>query len=91
MRKRIEAWKIKFRDLRLFQKIMVTFLITALLIYMMMALTLQIAFRIYDRHLYEKSQAELDFFAQQVNERLAQIEALTVSIATGNEIGRAHV
>ncbi len=86
MRKRIEAWKIKFRDLRLFQKIMVTFLITALLIYMMMALTLQIAFRIYDRHLYEKSQAELDFFAQQVNERLAQIEALTVSIATGNAV-----
>ena len=47
---------------------------------------MQITFRIYDRHLYEKSQAELDFFAQQVNANLAQIEALTVSIATGSEV-----
>ena len=85
-KKRMKQWKIWLNNLRLFQKITITFLVTALLIYAVMAVTLQFAFRIYDRQLYEKSLAELDFFAQQVNERLAQIEELTVSIATGNEV-----
>lgn len=85
-KKRMKQWKIWLNNLRLFQKITITFLLTALLIYAVMAVTLQFAFRIYDRQLYEKSLAELDFFAQQVNERLAQIEELTVSIATGNEV-----
>lgn len=85
-KKRMKQWKIWLNNLRLFQKITITFLVTDLLIYAVMAVTLQFAFRIYDRQLYEKSLAELDFFAQQVNERLAQIEELTVSIATGNEV-----
>ena len=85
-KKRMKQWKIWLNNLRLFQKITITFLLTALLIYAVMAVTLQFAFRIYDRQLYEKSMAELDFFAQQVNAKLAQIEALTVSIATGHEV-----
>ncbi len=77
----IENWKNMFRDAKLSRKITITFLITALLIGAIMAVALQIAFRIYDRQLYEKSQAELDFFGQQVNAKLSQIEELTVSIA----------
>lgn len=77
----IENWKNRFRDAKLSRKITITFLITALLIGAIMAVALQIAFRIYDRQLYEKSQAELDFFGQQVNAKLSQIEELTVSIA----------
>ena len=84
--KRIRKWKKHFDDARLSQKITITFLVIAVLIYLIMAAAMQITFRIYDRHLYEKSQAELDFFAQQVNANLAQIEALTVSIATGSEV-----
>ncbi len=77
----IENWKNRFRDAKLSRKITITFLVTALLIGAIMAVALQIAFRIYDRQLYEKSQAELDFFGQQVNAKLSQIEELTVSIA----------
>lgn len=51
-----------------------------------MVAALQITFHIYNRHLYEKSQAELDFFAQQVNAKLSQIQELTVSIATGSKV-----
>ena len=82
----VQRWKNKFNDLKLSRKITVTFLAAVLLIYIIMAAALQITFRIYDRQLYEKSMAELDFFAQQVNAKLAQIEALTVSIATGHEV-----
>lgn len=39
-----------------------------------------------NHHLSEKSQAELDFFGQQVNAKLSQIEELTVSIATDREV-----
>lgn len=82
----VQRWKNKFNDLKLSRKITVTFLAAVLLIYIIMAAALQVTFRIYDRQLYEKSMAELDFFAQQVNAKLAQIEALTVSIATGHEV-----
>lgn len=51
-----------------------------------MVAALQITFHIYNRHLYEKSQAELDFFAQQVNAKLSQNQELTVSIATGSNL-----
>lgn len=51
-----------------------------------MVAALQITFHIYNRHLYEKSQAELDFFAQQVNAKLSQNQELTVSIATGSKV-----
>lgn len=82
----VQRWKNKFNDLKLSRKITVSFLAAVLLIYIIMAAALQVTFRIYDRQLYEKSMAELDFFAQQVNAKLAQIEALTVSIATGHEV-----
>lgn len=82
----IEKWGQRFRDLKLSRKMTLIFLVTALLVYLSIAAALQVTFRIYDRHLYEKSQAELDFFTQQVNGELARIEALTVSIATGKEV-----
>lgn len=84
--KGIKNGKDGFRDIKLSQKITLTFLATALLLCVVMAAALQVTFCIYDRHLYEKSQAELDFFAQQVNAKLAQIEELTVDIATGSEV-----
>lgn len=81
-----DNWRNRFRDTRLSRKITITFLAAALLLCAIMAAALQITFRIYDNYLYEKSQAELDFFAQQVNAKLSQIEELTVSIATGSEV-----
>ena len=83
---RIEIWERRFRDLELSRKMTVTFLAAALLIYGCVMAALQVTFRIYDRQLYARSQAELDFFAQRVNGELARIEALTAE-----EIGRAHV
>ncbi len=83
---RLKNLQDKFRDTKFSQKITIAFLIAALLIYAVMAAALQITFRIYDSQLYEKSQAELDFFAQQVNTKLSQIEELTISIATGSEV-----
>ncbi len=83
---RIEIWERRFRDLELSRKMTVTFLAAALLIYGCVMAALQVTFRIYDRQLYARSQAELDFFAQRVNGELARIEALTAEVATGREV-----
>ena len=47
---------------------------------------LQVSLSIYDEKLYEKSQQELDFFTQEVNENLKEIENLSYSIATNTDV-----
>ena len=80
-KKRVEKWGSKFRDMRFSQKITIAFLTAALLIYGIMAAALQVAFRIYDSQLYEKSQAELDFFA---NMEFMLPDVVAVPVAVGS-------
>ena len=42
---------------------------------------LQVSFNIYDGKLYEKSLQELDFFTQEVNRSLDEVEALSYNLA----------
>lgn len=47
---------------------------------------LRVSFNIYDNKLYEKSLQELDFFTQQVNEQLDEVENLSYYIAIDTKI-----
>ena len=47
---------------------------------------LQISFRIYDGRLYEKSLQELDFFSQEVNRRVEDVENLSYNLALDPDI-----
>lgn len=70
-----------FKNLKLAQK-MIAVCIPILGICLLLCLgALQVAFHIYDGKLYEKSLQELDFFTQQVNQNLDQVESMSYNIA----------
>lgn len=79
-------WKEKIKDLKLSRKMILVHLMVAGVTCILSMASLQLSLRIYDRQLYEKSQQELDFFAQQVNVQLNEIEELSMSIALNDEI-----
>lgn len=75
-----------FRNLKLAKKMI---LVYGLFLGITVAITLsalQISLNIYDEKLYEKSLQELDFFSQQVNDSLKEVENLSYSIAMDPEI-----
>ncbi|MDO4267382.1 MAG: sensor histidine kinase [Eubacteriales bacterium] len=71
----------KFKNMKLAQK-MIAICIPILGVCLLLCLgALQVAFKIYDGKLYEKSLQELDFFTQQVNQNLDQVEDMSYNIA----------
>lgn len=79
-------WKIRFRDLKLAQKMIVIYIVLFGICLLISISALQISFRIYDGRLYEKSLQELDFFSQEVNRRVEDVENLSYNLALDPDI-----
>ena len=80
--------KIKkyYKNLNLFQKITSVVVIILVITYLFTMAGFQLAFYVYDRQLYGKSQQELDFFIQGIGRDLEDIEQLSVKVATDEQI-----
>ena len=76
----------KFRNLKLVQKLVSLYLVMLGICLALSFVALHISFHIYDEKLYEKSLQELDFFIQQVNRNLDEIEDLSYYIAIDTKI-----
>lgn len=79
-------WKKKLRDVKLSKKMLFVYAIFAGVSCIISIVALQMSLNIYDSKLYEKSLQELDFFTQQVNTSLTEIEKASSSIALSTEI-----
>lgn len=78
--------KKKFQNLKLSKKMLLVYLTVTCITFAISGTALQASFRIYDRQLYKKSVQELDFFSQQVNDRLNEFERISMEIATDTQI-----
>lgn len=79
-------FKKKCRDLKLSVKMILVYLLITGFTCILSMVALQLSLQIYDKQLYEKSQQELDFFAQQVSNSLEEIEELSMSIAMSSDV-----
>ncbi|WP_343084892.1 sensor histidine kinase [Blautia producta] len=79
-------WKKKLRDIKLSKKMLFVYAVFAGVSCIISIIALQMSLNIYDSKLYEKSLQELDFFTQQVNTSLNDIEKASSSIALNAEI-----
>lgn len=79
-------WRKKLRDIKLSKKMLFVYAIFAGVSCLISIIALQMSLNIYDSKLYEKSLQELDFFTQQVNTSLEDIEKASSSIALSTEI-----
>lgn len=77
-----------FINLKLYRKIMLIFVAVLSAIAILIVISLDLSFRIYDKKLYEKSLQELEFFIQQVNDSLEELEDFSKRIALDEEIQR---
>ena len=71
----------KCRNLKLANKMILVYISILGVCFFLCVTTLQYSFNIYDGKLYEKSLQELDFFTQQVNRNLDEVENLSYNIA----------
>lgn len=76
----------RFGDMKLSRKMIGVYLLFAGISSIISIIALQVSLNIYDEKLYEKSLQELDFFIQQVNQSLKEIEDLSFNIAMNNEV-----
>lgn len=76
----------KYRDMLLANKVTAVFIVVISIFCIISQIVLQICFTVYDGKLYEKSLQELDYFIQEVNRSLEEIEALSVEIAMDDNI-----
>ncbi len=76
----------RLADLKLVQKMILVYGVVLGLCLLVCTAALQLAFNIYDGKLYEKSIQELDFFAQQVNRSLNEVENVSYYIALDTKI-----
>ncbi len=83
MRKRLLT---RLKNMRLSRKMILVYIIFAGISCIISITALQVSFNIYDEKLYEKSLQELDFFTQQVNASLQEIEELSMDIAMDKEV-----
>lgn len=84
--KYLERCRQIFRNLNLSKKMILTYLIFTSIFCVISVAALQISLGIYDSKLYEKSQQELEFFIQQVNIGLEEVEELSYDSALDTEI-----
>lgn len=80
---RLKRW---FRDMKLSKKMVFIYLVVAGMSCGISMLGLQASFGIYDRKLYEKSMQELEFFTQEVNNGLDEIENLSFMLAMDGDV-----
>lgn len=83
MKERFSKW---VKDMKLSRKMLLVYLLFAGSTCIISIIALQVSFNIYDGRLYEKSLQELDFFSQQVNISLEEIEKLSMDIAVDNAV-----
>lgn len=83
MRKKIRR---KYDNASMAGKMMITFSLFLVIFCLISQLVLQGCLTVYDGKLYEKSLQELDYFTQEVNRSLEEIEDLTGSIAMDDEV-----
>lgn len=76
----------KCRNLKLANKMILVYIIILGVCFFLCVTTLRYSFNIYDGKLYEKSLQELDFFTQQVNRNLDEVENLSYNIAMDTKI-----
>ncbi len=81
-----DRWKKRFRNMKLSGKMAFIYLIVAGISCGISMMGLQASFGIYDRKLYEKSLQELEFFTQNVNDDLEEIENLSYLLAMNGEV-----
>lgn len=75
-----------FHNLSLSGKMILVFSALLSAVCLIMLAALNISFGIYDQNLYEKSLQSLDFFAQQVDEDLEDVENFTYELAVSTEL-----
>ena len=83
---KINRWKQSYKNLKLAQKMLLIYLVLLGVCLVLCLTALRVSFNIYDNKLYEKSLQELDFFTQQVNEQLDEVENLSYYIAIDTKI-----
>ena len=76
----------RLKNLKLVQKMVGLYVVMLGGCFVLSVAALHVSFRIYDSKLYEKSLQELDFFIQQVNRNLDEIEDLSYYIAIDTKI-----
>lgn len=81
-----KKWMNYMKNISLSRKMISLFCLFALLTSLISIVALQMSFNIYDGKLYEKSLQELEFFIQQVNDGLEDVEKLSYEIAISSEI-----
>lgn len=86
MKRKDRRRMVKFRNLKLAQKMIAVYVLMLGICFLLSVTALRISFNIYDSKLYEKSLQELDFFTQQVNKSLDQMENLSYYIALDTKI-----
>lgn len=82
----LSYWKRKFKNVKLSKKMLITYAAFAGISCVISMAALQVSLNIYDEKLYEKSLQELDFFTQQVNSSLEDVEELSLSIAMDSDV-----
>lgn len=71
----VEHLKKIYANMKLSRKIMLVFLVLLFIFLCMFMIMITVITKIYDKKLYENSMQELDFFTQNVNESLDDVEA----------------
>ncbi len=76
----------KISNLKLSQKMMVIYIVFAICLYAISVVALQVCFEIYEEKLYEKSLQELEFFINEVDRGVSEIEEFSYTIAMDTDI-----
>ncbi len=86
MKKYRGHWYRKYSDLKLAEKMIIVYVMMLGICFLISVVALQVSFNIYDGKLYEKSLQELDFFIQEVNRSLDEVEGISYNIALDTKI-----
>ena len=86
MKKYRGYWYKKYVDLKLAEKMIIVYILMLGSCFLISIVALQISFNIYDEKLYEKSVQELDFFIQEVNRSLDEVEKISYNLALDTRI-----
>lgn len=82
----VKKLKKKFGDLKLSDKMMTVYFLFGGAFCIISIVAFQLSLNIYDKKLYEKSLQELDFFTQEVNKGLDEIENLSYTLAMNTQV-----
>ena len=80
------VWKNVIKNVNMSKKMTGVICIFASIVCLITIAALHLSFSIYDEKLYEKSLQELEFFTQQVNRGIEEVEELSYEITVSNNI-----